>query len=194
MAQELPKHRAREYETIFIVNPESTTEQLDQISGRMTDVISRLEGKLLRAENWGKRRLAFPIAKQNKGTYIYLHYLGYADMVHEIERNMRMIEPVMKYLTVKIDEDVNPEARPVRDEDISFAPLFEDEVEDDIAAEEEDSEVGSGDDDYDGDDDDNDDDDDGDDRQSRKPSSKTDENDDDDTESTDDTDDEKNED
>lgn len=189
MAQELPKHRAREYETIFIVNPESTTEQLDQISGRMTDVISRLEGKLLRAENWGKRRLAFPIAKQTKGTYIYLHYLGYADMVHEIERNMRMIEPVMKYLTVKIDEDVNPDARPVREEDISFAPLFEDDIEDDIAADDDASELES-DDDYDDDDDDDTDED----RRSRKPSSITDEDDDDDTESTDDTDDEENED
>ncbi len=136
MAQELPKHRAREYETIFIVNPESTSDQLDQISGRLTEVISRLEGKLLRAENWGKRRLAFPVAKQTKGTYIYLHYLGYADMVHEVERNMRMIEPVIKYMTVKIEEDVNPEARPVHEEDISFAPLFEEEVAEDRGAKE----------------------------------------------------------
>jgi small subunit ribosomal protein S6 len=127
MAQPLPKHRAREYETIFIVHPESSSDIIDQIAGKVTDVIGRLDGKLLRAENWGKRRLAYSVKKQSQGLYMYLRYLGYSDLVHEIERNFRMLEPVIKYLTVKIDEDVNPEARPVNDADISFVPMFEEE-------------------------------------------------------------------
>ena len=123
----LPKHRAREYETIFILNPESATDAVDRVAGRCQDVISRLEGKMLRAENWGKRRLAYTVRKQPKGIFIYLRYLGYDDMVHELERNLRMLDPVIKYLTVKVDEDVNPEARPVREEDISFIPTYEEE-------------------------------------------------------------------
>ena len=127
MVQPLPKHRAREYETIFIAHPDTNPEGIDQIAGRLTDAISKLDGRLLKAENWGRRRLAYPIRKQQKGIYIYLRYLGYSDLVHELERNMRMIEPVIKYITVKLDEDVNPEARPVREEDISFVPQFEEE-------------------------------------------------------------------
>lgn len=129
MATPLPKHRAREYETIFVIHPDTPTEVVDQIANRLTDVISRLEGKLLKAENWGKRRLAYPVGKQMKGTYIYLKYLGYSDMVYEVERNIRMLEPVIKHLTVKLEEDVDPASRTVREEEISFVPQFEGEPE-----------------------------------------------------------------
>ena len=125
MDRSLPKHMAREYETIFILNPESATEVVDRVAGRCQDVISKLEGKLLRAENWGKRRLAYTVRKHPKGIFIYLRYLGYEGMVHELERNLRMLDPVIKYLTVKVEEDVNPEARPVNAEDISFIPTYE---------------------------------------------------------------------
>ena len=127
MVQPLPKHRAREYETIFIAHPDTNADGIDQIAGRLRDTIGRLDGKLVKAENWGKRRLAYPVHKQEKGIYIYLRYIGYSDLVHELERNMRMLEPVIKYITVKLDEDVDPAARPVREEDISFTPQSEEE-------------------------------------------------------------------
>jgi len=127
MDRSLPKHRAREYETIFILNPESATEAVDRVAGRCQDVISKLEGKLLRAENWGKRRLAYTVRKHPKGIFIYLRYLGYEGMVHELERNLRMLDPVIKHLTVKIADDVNPETRQVREEDISFVASFVEE-------------------------------------------------------------------
>jgi small subunit ribosomal protein S6 len=136
MDRSLPKHRAREYETIFILNPESATEVIDRVAGRCQDVISKLEGKLLRAENWGKRRLAYTVRKHPKGIFIYLRYLGYEGMVHELERNLRMLDPVIKYLTVKVEEDVDPSARPVREEEISFVSTFvEEEREPQVAAE-----------------------------------------------------------
>lgn len=125
MPQPLPKHRARDYETVFILNPDTPPEGIEQIAGRVTEVIERLDGKLMQAENWGKRRLAYPVRKHPKGYYVYLRYLGYADVVHELERNLRMLEPVLKYLTVKLDEDVDPTARPVKPENISFLPKFE---------------------------------------------------------------------
>ena len=129
MAEPLPAHRSREYETIFIVHPETQAETMDQIADRVTDVISRLSGKLLKAENWGKRRLAYPVKKQQSGYYIYVRYLGYSDMVHEVERNLRMLEPVIKHISVKIEEDVNPDSRQVAETDISFVPQVEEEPE-----------------------------------------------------------------
>jgi len=125
MANQLPAHRAREYETIFIVHPDAGTEVIDRVAGRCREVVSRLNGKLLKAENWGRRRLAYPVKKNEKGFYLYLRYLGYSDMVSELERNLRMLDSVLKYMTVKIDEDVDPDARPAREEDISFVPRFD---------------------------------------------------------------------
>lgn len=144
----LPKHRAREYETIFIMNPGSDEDAIGKISDRCQGLISRLEGKLLVAENWGIHRLAYPVSKQQKGIYIYLRYLGYQDLVHELERNFRMVDTVIKYLTVKVAEDVNPEARPVQEENISFlapryqesAPAATEESTDESAGEEADAE------------------------------------------------------
>lgn len=127
MARPLPKHRAREYETIFVLHPDSTSAAVDKIADRCIEVIDRLDGRLLKAENWGRRRLAYPVKKHRKGIYIYVRYLGYQDMVHELERNLRMLDPVVKYLTVKVDEDVDPAARPVREEDISFLPRYEED-------------------------------------------------------------------
>jgi small subunit ribosomal protein S6 len=127
MARPLPKYRAREYETIFILHPDSTSAAVEKIADRCIEVIDRLDGKLLRAENWGRRRLAYPVKKNRKGIYVYVRYLGYQDMVHELERNLRMLDPVVKYLTVKVDEDVDPSARPVREEDISFLPRYEED-------------------------------------------------------------------
>lgn len=133
MTRTLPLHRTREYETIYIVNPDVPPETLEQITTRLTGVVDRLKGKLLRAESWGRRKLAYPVRKHRKGTYVYLRYLGYSNMVHELERNMRMLEPVLKYLTVKVEEDVDPEARPAYDGEISFSREFDEEPErDDI--------------------------------------------------------------
>lgn len=129
MVRPLPKHRARDYETIFIIHPDTSVDAIEQVANRVTDAIDRLQGKLLKAENWGKRRLAYPVKKQQQGYYIYLRFLGYSDLVHEIERNLRMMEPVIKYLTVKIDEDVDPAARPVSENDISFVPQVIEEAE-----------------------------------------------------------------
>lgn len=124
MTQTLPKERAREYETIFILHPDSQSDVVDGIAGRCQDIIKRLDGKLLRAENWGRRRLAYPVKKNQKGVYIYLKYLGYQDLVHELERNFRAIDSVIKFMSVKIDEDVDPAARPVAESDISFISTF----------------------------------------------------------------------
>ena len=125
MTQVLPKERAREYESIFILHPDSQSKIVDSVAAKCQDIISDLNGKLLRAENWGRRRLAYPVKKNAKGIYIYLRYLGYQDLVHELERNFRTMDPVIKFLTVKIGVDVNPDSRPVSEADISFVSSFE---------------------------------------------------------------------
>lgn len=102
----------REYETIYILRPETSAEQVLAVNTRVRKVIEDAQGRLVRVENWGKRKLAYEIKKQNKGIYLYWRYLAGAPLVAELERNLRMLDTVIRYLTVKIDEDVDPNARP----------------------------------------------------------------------------------
>ena len=101
----------REYETVYILKGDVLDEERDKVTNRMTSIVERLEGTLLMQEEWGKRKLAYKIQKNAYGIYCYLRYLGYNDMVAEIERNLRILEPVIKYMTVKLGEDVDVEQR-----------------------------------------------------------------------------------
>ena len=102
----------REYETIFILRPETNQEGITQVNTRVRGVIDGQGGRALKLDNWGKRKLAYEIKKQLKGIYMYWQYLGTSGMVEEIERNLRMLDSVIRYYTVRVDEDVVPDARP----------------------------------------------------------------------------------
>jgi len=101
----------REYETVFILRPDSSEDERTRVFDRITQVMERLDGHLIKREEWGKRKLAYHIRKHSQGLYFYYKYLGYNDLVAEIERNFRLLDPVLKYLTVKLDSDVDREAR-----------------------------------------------------------------------------------
>ena len=111
----------REYETIFILRPETNQEGITQVNTRVRGIIDGLGGRPLKLDNWGKRKLAYEIKKQLKGIYMYWRFLGSTGLVEEIERNLRMIDSVIRYYTVKVDEDVVPDTRPVGVDDDSFA-------------------------------------------------------------------------
>lgn len=111
----------REYETIFILRPETNQEGITQVNTRVRGVIDGLGGRPLKLDNWGKRKLAYEIKKQLKGIYMYWRFLGSTGLVEEIERNLRMIDSVIRYYTVRVDEDVVPDTRPVGVDDESFA-------------------------------------------------------------------------
>ncbi len=102
----------REYETVFILRPETNQDGIQSVNTRVRGVIDGMGGKLLKLDNWGKRKLAYEIKKQLKGIYLYWQYLGTSGVVEEIERNLRMLDSVIRYYTVKVDEDVDPNARP----------------------------------------------------------------------------------
>jgi len=110
----------REYETIFILRPDTNQEGITLVNSRVRQVIDSMGGKTLKLDNWGKRKLAYEIKKQLKGIYMYWQYLGSSGMVEEIERNLRMLDTVVRYYTVKVDEDVVPDARPSTVDDETF--------------------------------------------------------------------------
>jgi small subunit ribosomal protein S6 len=77
-------------------------------------------GKIIKVDNWGKRRLAYEVAKERKGIYLYWQYLANPGVVEETERNLRMLDSVIRYLTVKVDSDIDVSARPSEIDDTSF--------------------------------------------------------------------------
>lgn len=104
----IDKSRATDYETIFILRADIDSDASEKAITRVTAAIEAGGGKLLKLESWGKRRLAFPIGKQRKGFYVYTRYLGYRGLVSEVERNLRMLDTVLRHMTVALRKDVNP--------------------------------------------------------------------------------------
>jgi len=103
--------RKREYETIYILRPDSTTDVIAQVNTKARTVIETNGGTIIKIDNWGKRKLAYEVKKQLKGIYLFFSYLGTAGLVEELERNLRLTDSVIRYYSVKIAENVDPAAR-----------------------------------------------------------------------------------
>jgi small subunit ribosomal protein S6 len=121
MAEPQTTTSAREYETIYVLRPDSGREASESISSRVQDVITKQRGSLTRVENWGYRKLAYPVKKHGRGVYVYLKYVGDGALVSELERNLRLQDVVLKFQTVKIGDAVA--AEPVPAEQITFEHL-----------------------------------------------------------------------
>jgi small subunit ribosomal protein S6 len=104
--------RKREYETIYILRPDSTNDVIALVNTKVRNIIETGQGTLLKIDNWGKRKLAYEVKKQLKGIYLFFSYLGTAGLVEEVERNLRLTDSVIRYYSVKMAENVDPAARP----------------------------------------------------------------------------------
>jgi small subunit ribosomal protein S6 len=121
---EAQKRLAREYETIYLLRAETPDDQADEIKERLRAVVSREGGKVIRFTNQGKRKTAFPVAKNARALYMHCLYLGSPGLVAELERNLKMIDAVTKYQSIKLAEGVDPDARAV-EADVKVAPVEE---------------------------------------------------------------------
>ncbi len=94
----------REYELVFIVHPDldetATNEVVEKIKGWITEA----GGSVNKVDPWGKRQLAYPIRKQNSGQYFLLNIQIAPSFVTELERSLRFLEPVMRFLITSINE------------------------------------------------------------------------------------------
>jgi small subunit ribosomal protein S6 len=115
--------KSREYETIYILRPDVDPDTADKVQGRVAEVVSRDNGKLVKVEAWGRRKLAYPVAKQKKGVYVYVKYVGRGGLVHELERNLKLQDSVLKFQTVLTNDDVDVEGLQVDPEEIKFQRL-----------------------------------------------------------------------
>jgi small subunit ribosomal protein S6 len=98
----------RRYELIFIVHPDLGEEEVQTLTERYLQIITGQQGTIIKTENWGKRRLAYDIEKQSKGTYVLVDFYGPGTMIREIERNLKIDDKILRYLTVKTGESLDP--------------------------------------------------------------------------------------
>lgn len=96
----------REYEFVYVIQPDATAEREAEIHQRIDQVVSDHKGRLLLRDDWGKRRLAYEIKKFQKGHYFQVNFLGLGKEIAEIERLMRIDADVLRYLSVQANDDV----------------------------------------------------------------------------------------
>ncbi len=118
-----PVNRFREYETIYILRGDVNGETAQKIADRVVEVVSREQGHLLKVENWGRRRMAYAIAKQSRGVYTYVKFLGRGGLVAELERNLKLQDAVIRYQTIVLRDNLVVEKVEVDPEELKFAPL-----------------------------------------------------------------------
>jgi small subunit ribosomal protein S6 len=95
----------RTYELMFIVRPDMVEEDLDKLISTLETAVSSTGGTVKSVERMGKRRLAYTVRRFHDGVYVLLTVEGGGGLIHELERRLRVTEPVLKFLTVRIDEE-----------------------------------------------------------------------------------------
>ncbi len=120
-----------EYETTVVLRPELGGDAVETTLDRVRDVVKTNGGKLIAINHWGKKKLAYEVSKHGRGIYVHTQYLGQKGLVAELERNLRISDNVIRYLTIKVAGGVDPAAR---EEKQYVKPQYE--VEEPVAAEE----------------------------------------------------------
>ncbi|HLZ40486.1 MAG TPA: 30S ribosomal protein S6 [Candidatus Sulfotelmatobacter sp.] len=95
----------RTYELMFIVRPDMTDEDLDKLISTLQSVVPASGGTVQKVEKMGKRRLAYTVRRFHDGIYVLMVVEGGGAAIHELERRLRVTEQVIKFLTVRVDEE-----------------------------------------------------------------------------------------
>ena len=111
---------ASEYETIYVLRPDVAPEGAARVARRVEEVVAREGGKLTLVETWGRRQLAYAVGRYRRGIYLYVKYVGFGGIVSELERNLRMLDDVIKFITVQVRTDVELETLSVDDDSVRF--------------------------------------------------------------------------
>lgn len=95
------------YETAFLIAPNLSEEETEEMIQQMAEVIAKKKGKMINIDKWGKRKLAYLIGKFDSAFYVFFHYKGGTDIPAELERRFKQKETIIRYLTVRQEETAN---------------------------------------------------------------------------------------
>ena len=94
----------RKFETLLLISPELPAEARTATLDNIKAVVEREKGQIAEVDVWGMRDLAYPVQKQQRGYYVRLEYNGPGEIVAELERNLRITEGLLKFMTVKLED------------------------------------------------------------------------------------------
>ncbi len=97
------------YETIFIIEPDTGEEGRGQLIQKVKDIITNYNGALIEMDEWGTKKMAYEIRRKLRGYYVRADYCGSGDLIAEMERNFRIDDRILKFMTILLKEDTNPE-------------------------------------------------------------------------------------
>jgi small subunit ribosomal protein S6 len=93
----------KQYETGFLLSPNLPEEETEKTISQMAEIITQRNGKMIKQDRWGKKRLAYPIKRFQEAFYVFFLYEGAPDIPLELERRFKQMDSVIRFLTVKKD-------------------------------------------------------------------------------------------
>ena len=113
----------RDYELGFILNPEVSEEQTRAILGRVEQVVANYSGQIVRVNQWGRRRLGYPIEHHRDGFYVFIDMILTPESVIELDRTLKVSEEVLRHLIKRRDPKTVQKEREARAAAVAAAPV-----------------------------------------------------------------------
>src|SRR5438552_12182841 len=95
----------RQYELVYILPPDTTEQQVADLHTQIEQVVSKMNGRIEKNENWGRRRLAYEIGHQKEGVYVLDVINGSGELMKELDRRLRVMDLVIRHMVVRVDEE-----------------------------------------------------------------------------------------
>ncbi len=101
----------RQYELVYVMNPNAGEEAVDGLHAQVEEIITTRGGQIDKTDNWGRRRLAYEIDRHKEGTYVLELFSGTGEIVGELDRRLKVADNILRYLIVRVDEDLRKAER-----------------------------------------------------------------------------------
>ena len=96
---------ARTYELIYIMKPDATEQEVNDLHGQVAGIVERLGGTIVKTDTWGRRKMAYEIRHNKEGFYVLEVITGSGELMKEIDRRLKVIDLVIRHLVVRVDEE-----------------------------------------------------------------------------------------
>jgi small subunit ribosomal protein S6 len=101
----------RQYELVYLLSPDAGEQAVKDLHAQVEATVSRFGGELVKTDEWGRRKLAYAIGPHKEGIYILQVVEGSGELMKELERRLRVNEQVLRYLVVRVDEELRAAER-----------------------------------------------------------------------------------
>ena len=100
----------RRYEVIFVSLADLSADEMEGTIEKYRSIINNMNGKIVKLDKWGKRRLAYQVRKKREGIYTLIDFGGEHNIIQELERNFKIDDNILRYQSVKLSDNVDPDA------------------------------------------------------------------------------------